>query len=102
MRDLAEEESDAMQFDDVARPYETNWPSWSGFVCRAWRDLRDDRHYGSMGGMGRIYYSSISKYADDNGIKLYPFLAYIQALDDVWIKWNAEKPKQEEQKTDGG
>jgi hypothetical protein len=52
-----------------------------------------------MGGMGRIYYSSISRYARDHNIPLYPFVKYLYALDEVWMEVQAEKIQQ--QRTQG-
>ncbi len=55
-----------------------------------------------MGGMGRIYYASLREYAKDHDIKLYPFLTYMQALDDVWLDWNAKRALSEQEETDNG
>lgn len=88
--ELQEEESDAPEVDDE----HAEWPVWSGYLRNAWNDLRDDRFYGAMGGMGRIYYTAVSRYARDNGIDLEPFVTFIYAMDDVFLKVAAEKEKQ--------
>jgi hypothetical protein len=54
-----------------------------------------------MGGMGHIYYSSISMYARDNGIELEPFVTFIRAIDSVFLEYQAEKAKQQADKTGG-
>lgn len=88
---MAEEESDASHLVDKERSEDTYWPVWARTYRDAWRLLRDDRFYGSMGGMGRIYYTALSQYAEDHGIPLYPFITYVRALDDVFIEWNAKE-----------
>lgn len=95
--DLQDEESDAPQVnEDVAE-----WPSWSGYLQHAWRVLRDDRSFGAMGGMGGIYYESLSRYAHDNAIPLEPFVTFMQAMDSVYMKYAAEqaskKPNEQEE-----
>lgn len=47
-----------------------------------------------MGGMGRIYYTALSRYAEDHNIELYPFVTFMQALDEVYVQSAAEKAKQ--------
>jgi hypothetical protein len=88
---LQEEESDA--------PESTNevavWPSWSGYLQLAWHVLRDDRYYGAMGGMGRIYYTALSRYASDHDIELEPFVTFMHAMDNVYLEYESEKAKQE-------
>lgn len=69
-----------VSYDDVVE-----WPVWSGYLQRAWHVLSSDRHYGAMGGMARIYYSSISRYARDNSMQLEPFTTFIQAMDDEYV-----------------
>lgn len=76
--------------DDVAE-----WPEWSGYLQQAWQALKDDRFYGAMGGMSRIYYTAVSRYAEDNGIELEPFLTFINAMDEVYMAYAFEKAKQE-------
>jgi hypothetical protein len=53
--------------------------------------LRDDRFFGAMGGAGRIYYTALSRYAEDHGIPLYPFLHYMRAIDGEFVTWAAEQ-----------
>lgn len=57
----------------------------------AWIALRDDRFYGAMGGMGRIYYRALSRYARDHGIPLYPFITFVWAIDDEYVAVQLEK-----------
>jgi hypothetical protein len=85
--ELSEEES------GVPEPQETTaeWPIWSGYLRAAWHCLREDRFYGSMGGVGRIYYTAISRYAEDNGIEIEPFNTFIQAIDGEYVVWAAKK-----------
>lgn len=83
--DLQDEESDAPQVNDEV----AEWPVWSGYLQRAWRVLRDDRSFGAMGGMGGIYYESLSRYANDNEIPLEPFVTFMQAMDSVYMKYVA-------------
>lgn len=67
-------------------------------IQTAWNDLRDDRHYGSMGGMGRIYFTAIDRYADRFAIvgdAFDAFLTYLRALDDEYLRHMAEKQKAE-------
>jgi hypothetical protein len=82
---------------DAPAPKENTaaWPIWSGYLQRAWQALKDDRFYGSMGGMSRIYYTAISRYAEDHGIELQPFFTFITAMDDVYLAYAFEKAKQE-------
>lgn len=60
----------------------------------AWNTLRDDRFYGSMGGMGTIYYTAIRTYAEDHNIPMYPFLTFIRAMDETFMAVCAEKQKE--------
>lgn len=47
-----------------------------------------------MGGLSRIYYSSISRYAADNDIPLEPFYTFLDAMDSVYVDWANEKAKE--------
>lgn len=93
---MQEEESDAPA---VAEDEVVEWPVWSGHLQRAWRTLSDDRFYGAMGGMGRIYYTAISQYARDHNIELEPFVTFIHAMDGVYLAHVAEKQKQANKET---
>lgn len=88
---MQEEESDAPK---VVEEEIAEWPVWSGYLQRAWQVLHDDRFFGAMGGMGRIYYTAISQYARDHNIELEPFVTFIHAMDDVYIAYASEKQKQ--------
>jgi hypothetical protein len=57
----------------------------------AWNTLRDERFFGSMGGMGRIYYTAISRYALDHGITDEHFVTFVYVIDDEFIAWSAEE-----------
>lgn len=85
------EESDAPELNDE----KPEWPDWSGYLRTAWQALRDDRFYGAMGGMGRIYYTAISRYAADHGIAIEPFYTFLDAMDSAYVTWAAEKAKQD-------
>jgi hypothetical protein len=84
---LAEEESDAPKVSEDAPA----WPEWSNYIRRAWEVLAHDRFIGSMGGIGRIFYPSISQYARDNGIPIEPFITFIHALDDEYVSYANDK-----------
>lgn len=94
--DVADEEG------GVPEPHENDnaWPEWSGYVRNAWHALRDDRFYGSMGGIGSIYYTAISRYAEDHGIPLHPFATFISAMDDEYLVYFAEKNAEKINDTD--
>lgn len=70
------------------------WPEGSGYIRRAWQVLRDDRFYGAMGGMSRIYYSSVSRYAADNNIEIEPFYTFLDAIDSIYVTWANDKAKE--------
>jgi hypothetical protein len=86
---LADEELDAPESDSEY----VEWPKGSAYLQRAWHVLHDDRFYGAMGGMGRIFYTALSQYARDNGIQLEPFVTFMQAMDAVYLEYMAEKAK---------
>ena len=82
--------------DDIERPDDAQWPEWSGYLRHAFVALRDDRHYGAMGGLGSIYYSAKSRYAQDHGIAgsaFEDFLKFIGAMDEEYIAIECEKQK---------
>lgn len=86
---------------DLDRPEEAEWPIWSGYIREAWDDLRDDRHVGDMGGMGRIYFTAIDRYAqraDLTGNDFDFFKACIRALDEEFIRYVNERQKAEAEK----
>lgn len=95
MSDLADEESDAVAFTEIERDKDTEWPEWSTSYHLAWLALSDDRFYGAMGGVGRIYYTALSRYAEDHNIPLYPFLIYVRAIDGEYVDWSAEQSAKE-------
>jgi hypothetical protein len=98
--EVAAEESDASSFADLERPDEAKWPAWSDYVRDAWAALRDDRFYGSMGGLGRIYYASLSQYARDHGIPLHPFAEFVMAMDDEFVALQNAKARSEQSNTE--
>lgn len=96
-----EEESDAAaaladRTDELERPEEAEWPEWSGSLRVAWQALINDRHYGSMGGMGPIYYTAISRYAEDLGLSRSEFdlfHRYLTEMDAEYVAHCAEVEK---------
>jgi hypothetical protein len=101
-----EEESDARatfagRESEVERPEEAQWPIWSGYIQRAFDQLRDDRFYGAMGGLSRIYYQAKSRYAADHAIvgsAFGDFLIYLGAVDDEFVAITTERQKAEQDK----
>ncbi len=84
-----------------ARPIDSEWPAWSGYLREAWEHLRNDRHWGAMGGAAGIYYSAISNYAHDHvlmGEEFAFFLKMIRALDDEYLSVMAKSDKEEREK----
>lgn len=100
MLEVAGEEGDAAQFADVNRPQEAIWPVWSGTIRDAWFALRSDRFYGSMGGLGPIYYTAISQYARDHDIALHPFADFIAAMDEEFVAVQHAKAQKPEEPTE--
>jgi hypothetical protein len=87
--------------EDLVRPDDAVWPAWSGHIREAWSELRDDRHVGAMGGMGRIYFSAIDQYAARFGIAGSYFdslLIFIRAIDDEYIRHVLEKQEADRNK----
>lgn len=99
-----EEESDAAAIfggDKLERPDEAKWPLWSGYLQSAFHELRDDRHYGAMGGLGRIYFQAINAYAERYGIDgsaFDEFLTFMRAIDDEYMAVQNERAKAEADK----
>lgn len=86
---------------DLERPADAEWPAWAGYLYAAWLTLRDDRFYGAMGGLGRIYYTAISAYAADHGIAgsgFHDFVTFITAMDDEYVAYSNELAKAESEK----
>lgn len=78
---------------------------WSGHIYTAWSELRDDRHFGAMGGMGRIHFTAIDRYAERFGIAGEAFddlLLFIRAIDDEYLLIASEKQKAEADKSKAG
>lgn len=107
MQELIDEEPDAAALfagreKDIERPDDAQWPVWSGYVQHAWQELRDDRFYGAMGGMGRIYFAAINDYAlryEIVGSAFEDFKTFLRALDDEYIAHVSEKQKAEQTKS---
>lgn len=106
---MAEEEADAAAFfagkeQEIERPNDAQWPPWAGYLYQAWQTLRDDRHYGSMGGLGRIYFTAIERYAERHeidGSAFDDFLLFVRVIDDEYVAVVNEKMKSEQNKRDG-
>jgi hypothetical protein len=87
--------------EELARPEDAEWPAWSLYIRNAWSELRDDRHFGSMGGMGRIYWTAIDRYAlryKIAGEAFESFLLFLRAIDDEYMQHIFEKQKEEQDK----
>lgn len=102
--------------DDLAKDYpEEAWlregggktdfraEKWHDFYWQAWHSLRYDRPYIGMSGAEMpIYYSAISRYAQDNGIvgeSRDRLLRFVAAIDDAYLENQrkaAEKSKSEQ------
>lgn len=86
---------EADDFDDLDQIEPGLEPYWVG-----WHILRDDRHFGAMGGCSTIFYSAISRYAEDHGIdgtEFDIFLTLLRAMDAEYLLWMSEqKPKPNE------
>lgn len=103
---MIEEEADAAAFfagreDEIERPHDAQWPDWSGYIQAAFHELRDDRFYGAMGGLGRIYFSAIDAYAQRCGIgaEIFDqFLTFMRAIDDEYVAVMTERAKAEMEK----
>lgn len=86
---------------EIDRPEDAQWPVWAGYVRAAWHELRDDRFYGAMGGMGRIYFAAMDTYAqryEIAGSDFDNFVTFMRALDDEYIAHMNEKQKTEQAK----
>lgn len=86
----------AAKLNGLERARDEEWPPWSDYIRNAWAALRDDRFVGAMGGMGRIYWTAIDRYADMLGLtgQAYDdFETFIRALDDEFLRHVAEKQK---------
>lgn len=71
-------------------------PAGALLFWEAWHVLRNDRHVGAMGGVGPIFYTAMSTYAADHGIRGASFEALrivVRAMDDVYLAWAAEEAK---------
>jgi hypothetical protein len=82
----------------MERPPEAKWPDWSGPYRDAFEALTDDRFFGAMGGIGRIYYTAIDCYAVRLGLSDYEFDRFrvlVRALDDEYVAWVREKQAEE-------
>ena len=68
------------------------------FYFEAWRVLESDRHYGAMGGIGRIYYQAISTYARDHritGDDFALFLKLLYAIDETYVEFENKRQREE-------
>lgn len=86
---------------ELDRPDEAKWPEWSGYVQHAFYQLRDDRHYGATGGLGRVWWDSINNYAEKRGIvgsSFDDFETFFRAVDDEYVAVQNERAKEEADK----
>jgi len=63
------------------------FPFWADTYLIGWRALQYDRSY-TQGGLGRIWYASMSRYARDAGIEgdeFAEFITFVTALDDEYL-----------------
>lgn len=105
---MIEEEPDAAAIfagreDEIERPEEAQWPPWSVHIQVAFNELRDDRFYGSMGGLGRIYFTAIERYAQRFGIEgsaFDDFVTYVRAIDDEYVLVTNERAEAEHKKNE--
>ncbi len=102
---IAEEPDAAALFagkeEEIERPDDARWPRWANHIHVAWVDLRDDRHYGAMGGLGGIYFTAIDRYArrfNISGSAFDNFLMFLRVLDEEYIRYVNEKQKAEQNK----
>lgn len=103
---MIDEEPDAAALfigkeEEIERPNDAQWPRWASHIYAAWIDLRDDRHYGDMGGLGGIYFTAIDRYAQRFnicGTAFDNFLMFIRVLDEEYIRHVSEKQKTEQNK----
>lgn len=70
---------------------------WHDFYWRAFDLLRYDRQYGAWGGESPISFVAIDAYARRYGIDgeaFDRFVSLINAVDDEWLGWKAERAKE--------
>lgn len=99
---MIEEDADAAEFfagreQDFTRPTDAEWPAWSGWIREAWRALSEDRFYGAMGGVGRVYFTAKDAYAARFGIvgeAFEHFLILFDALDDVYVEFTNDQARE--------
>lgn len=68
------------------------------FYWQAWQALRDDRHFGAMGGQRRIWFSSIAAYADRYGVVGVEFdilVRLLMEMDAEYLDYVAEVEKEQ-------
>lgn len=78
----------AEYFGHVKPPKEAKIPDWTERYWLAWMALRNDRHFGSMGGMSPIYYQALSRYARDHGYTGQTFAMFqrlVNAMDGEYL-----------------
>lgn len=93
--ELAEEESDAVQYAEALQmPEDAELATVSLGYWTAWHNLSSERQFGSMGGASRIPWSSIERYAANRLFDDEDVLArMIWAMDEVYLEWLNEKQK---------
>ncbi|MBX9911203.1 MAG: hypothetical protein K2Z25_21175 [Beijerinckiaceae bacterium] len=95
------EEEDAATFFSQAEPLDESeqaeMPEWSGYLMTAWNQLRNDRHWGDMGGCSGMFYAAMSAYARDHGLigeELDEFLIFLRVMDDEYVAFSGEQAKE--------
>lgn len=95
LKDLvAEDDEAAALFAAKVQSTQVIIPDWAASAVAAWQMLRDDRSIGAMGGIGRIWYASASRYARDLGLAgedAASLIETIMALDDEYLSFHAEQ-----------
>lgn len=75
--------------------------SWHDLYFRAFDALQFDRFYGAFGGEGPIFYTALSRYAEDlglSGMDRHLFMVFMNAVDGEWLKHQADEAKKREER----
>lgn len=94
---LATEYPGEIAQDEIPKPPVEATPElWHDFYWRAFEALRYDRQYGAFGGESPIGFVAIDAYARRYGIDgdaFDRFMRLVNAIDDEWLGWKAERAK---------